>query len=50
MVFWNSFRMDGGRAYVGLAMDECVRAVCMYFRWRSGKWKEKVLISTEKLS
>ncbi len=37
-------------AYVGLAMDECVRAVCMYFRWRSGKWKEKVLISTEKLS
>ncbi len=37
-------------AYVGLAMDECVRAVCMYFRWRSGRWKEKVLISTEKLS
>lgn len=36
-------------AYVGLAMDECVRAICMYFRWRSGKWREKGLISTEKM-
>lgn len=31
-------------AYIGLASDECVRAVCMFLRWNSGKWKEKVLI------
>lgn len=31
-------------AYIGLAMDECVRAVCMFLRWRSGRWKEKGLI------
>ena len=31
-------------AYIGMAMDECVRAVCMYFRWRSGKWRLKGFI------
>lgn len=31
-------------AYIGLAMDECVRALCMYLRWRSGKWREKGLV------
>lgn len=31
-------------AYIGLASDECVRALCMYLRWRSGKWKEKGLV------
>lgn len=33
-------------AYIGLAMDECVRALCMYIRWRSGKWRKKGLINT----
>ena len=28
-------------AYIGLAMDECVRALAMFLRWQSGKWKEK---------
>ena len=28
-------------AYIGMASDECVRAVCMYLRWKSGKWKSK---------
>lgn len=28
-------------AYIGLACDECVRAVCMFLRWQSGKWKGK---------
>lgn len=32
-------------AYIGMAMDECARAVCMFLRWQSGKWKEKGLIS-----
>lgn len=31
-------------AYVGLAMDECVRAVCMFLRWQSGKWRNKRLV------
>ena len=31
-------------AYIGLAMDECVRAVCMFLRWQSGRWREKGLI------
>ena len=32
-------------AYIGLAMDECIRAICMFFRWKSGKWREKELIT-----
>ena len=28
-------------AYIGMAMDECVRAVFMFLRWQSGKWREK---------
>lgn len=31
-------------AYIGMALDECVRAVCMFFRWQSGKWREKSLV------
>ena len=28
-------------AYIGLASDECVRAIGMCLRWHGGKWKEK---------
>ncbi len=31
-------------AYIGMASDECVRAIFMFARWQSGKWKEKGLI------
>ena len=31
-------------AYIGMAMDECCRAVCMFFRWQSGKWRDKSLV------
>ena len=31
-------------AYAAMALDECVRAVCMYSRWRSGKWKNQNLV------
>ena len=31
-------------AYIALASDECVRAVCMVLRWRSGKWRTKGFI------
>lgn len=31
-------------AYVAMALDECVRAVCMVLRWQRGIWREKSLI------
>lgn len=31
-------------AYIALALDECVRAVAMFLRWQSGKWKEKSIV------
>lgn len=31
-------------AYIGLASDECIRALCMVLRWQSGKWKTKGFI------
>lgn len=34
-------------AYIGLAGDECVRAVAMFLRWQSGKWKTKGFIKRE---
>lgn len=35
-------------AYVGMALDECVRALFMFLRWRRGIWKEKNLLSEPK--
>ena len=32
-------------AYVAMALDECTRAVFMFARWHSGKWKNKRLVS-----
>lgn len=32
-------------AYIGLACDECIRAVCMIMRWKSEKWKKKSLVN-----
>lgn len=32
-------------AYIGLAMDECVRAICMFLRWNTGKWRQKGFLS-----
>ena len=31
-------------AYIALALDECVRAIAMFLRWQSGKWKEKSIV------
>lgn len=31
-------------AYIGLAGDECVRAVGMVLRWKNGKWRGKRLV------
>ncbi len=32
-------------AYLAMALDECTRAVFMFGRWHSGKWKKKCLVS-----
>lgn len=34
-------------SYIGLAMDECVRAIGMFLRWRGGKWKSMSLVSNQ---
>ena len=31
-------------AYIAMALDECVRGVCMFLRWQSGKWRSKSLV------
>ena len=31
-------------AYIAMALDECVRAVCMVTRWHSGKWKDHRIV------
>ena len=31
-------------AYIAMASDECVRAVGMMLRWKTGKWKMKRLV------
>ena len=31
-------------AYIGLAADECVRALGMFIRWQTGIWRKKGLI------
>ena len=33
-------------AYIGLTADECVRALCMFLRWQSGKWQKKRLVTS----
>ena len=33
--------------FIGLTLDECVRAVLMWLRWRSGKWEGKVLVKAK---
>ena len=32
-------------AYVAMALDECVRAVCMVLRWKSGSWRKHRIVS-----
>ena len=31
-------------AYIALTLDECVRAMAMFLRWQSGKWREKSIV------
>jgi len=34
-------------AYIAMALDECVRAVFLFLRWKKGVWRSKILIKTE---
>ena len=31
-------------AYIGLTLDECVRAIAMFIRWQTGIWKTKRIV------
>lgn len=35
------FQLFAVGAYIAMASDECVRALFMFLRWQSGKWKQK---------
>ncbi len=39
------FNLGVAGAYIGMALDECVRAVLMFIRYQSGKWEKKIVIS-----
>lgn len=30
--------------YIAITLDECTRAVAMFLRWQSGKWREKSIV------
>ena len=32
-------------SFVGMALDECTRAVLMFLRWHKGYWKNKSLLN-----
>jgi putative MATE family efflux protein len=36
-------------AYVGMALDECIRGVLMRGRWQSGRWKRFSLVKTKSI-
>lgn len=42
------FKLGVLGAYIGLTLDECLRALFMFIRYRSGKWESKVIIKRNK--
>ncbi|MBO5260425.1 MAG: MATE family efflux transporter [Agathobacter sp.] len=48
-LFGIHFGMGAVGAYIGLAADECVRALGMFLRWKTGIWREKGLTQEEEL-
>ena len=34
-------------AYIALVIDEITRGIIMFFRWRSGKWEQKVIVKNK---
>ncbi|MDE7274042.1 MAG: hypothetical protein K2N95_13445 [Lachnospiraceae bacterium] len=47
-LFGIRLNMLAAGAYIGLAGDECVRAVFLFQRWQSGRWKTKGLSGSKK--
>lgn len=43
-VFGNRLGLLAVGAYIAMASDECVRAIFMFARWQSGKWRKKGLV------
>ncbi|MCR5416913.1 MAG: MATE family efflux transporter [Pseudobutyrivibrio sp.] len=43
-IFGVQMGMGAVGAYIGMASDECIRAVAMYFRWKTGKWRNHGLV------
>ncbi|MCR4562776.1 MAG: MATE family efflux transporter [Bacilli bacterium] len=41
------FKLGVAGAYIGLTLDECIRGVFMFIRYKSGKWEDKILIKRE---
>lgn len=37
-------------AYVAMALDECVRAICVFLRWQSGRWRKQNLVQKSKIA
>ena len=33
-------------AYIGLTLDECIRALAMFLRWQTGRWKNTNLVKS----
>ena len=33
-------------AYIGLTLDECIRALAMFLRWQSGRWRNTNLVKS----
>lgn len=46
-VFSITFNLGMPGMWIALAMDEWVRGLIMYFRWRSKKWNGKAIVSKE---
>ncbi len=44
-LFGLTLGMGAVGAQIGMALDECTRAVGMMLRWRSGRWRQKELIT-----
>ncbi len=43
-IFGVQLGMGAVGAYIGMAADECIRAIAMYFRWKTGKWRGHRLV------
>ena len=48
-LFGFALKMGVIGAYIGLVIDEIIRGVIMFIRWRSGKWEKKIIVKKEQI-